>query len=139
MMLTLLLILFSKASFPAIPAQLECVEGKIRFLYKKEMHEEAAAYCFSENRSYFLSKECRSGKCVAMQKPLCKLPPISGKGGVGSPGFQLCHAAGGSAQVIEFFDGKAWLSMDRCFFAEDSSYVDTGIFLARRGDCPAPK
>jgi hypothetical protein len=115
------------------PEQLICLKsGQLRFIDQGLQSTKVADFCFSEDRSYFLSSSCqRNQDCLALSTDLSEIkkPALAGK--VGSPGFKLCRRAGGTPELLEFYDGKKWWSMDRCLFTEDSSYVDTGILLRR--------
>lgn len=118
-----------------IPTDLECQnQGKIRYVSLGKQHIETAAYCYSKNKSYFLSASCRDRDCAATKTSPCKVSLAALSREAGNPGFQLCHKLKGFAQVVEFYDGKKWWSMDRCLFY-DGSFVDTGILLGRRNEC----
>lgn len=133
-----LALLISSLAFSFEPSQLTCeAEGKIRFQFAAREVQEASAYCFDASRSTFISKSCLDfKKCAAGQAKVCDVGDWIFQGSVGSPGFKLCQAVKGSPQILEFYDGKKWWSMDRCFFESDQSYIDTGILIENRRNCP---
>jgi hypothetical protein len=133
--------LFLFVSFAqASEEKLHCLEaGQLRFLALGSTREEKSSYCFDKSRSLFLSSSCHKKKCHAKKNKGCKVPPESLRGSVGSPGFKLCQALGGEAQILEFHDGERWWSMDRCLFLSDGSYMDTGLMLKQRSECPQNK
>lgn len=119
---------------PALwPAQLSCqANGKIKYIYKGEEKMEVAGYCFSADHSYLLSPGCQNQPCAALSGSLPKIPDSDLAGSLGSPGFKLCRKVGGEPQLLEYFDGEKWWSADRCLFARDGSFVDTGILVKKR-------
>ncbi len=138
--MTLLLLLIAKFTLVTELPKLECLDaGKLRFLALGSQQEEKSAYCFDKTRSYFLSKSCHGKDCAAKTKKVCAVDPGRLKGQVGSPGFKLCEGAGGVPQILEFHDGEKWWSMDRCLFVSDGSYMDTGLMLKSRSECPLKK
>lgn len=127
-LLTLLLATFASAE-TCLP------HGKIRFQYRGEKISEKSSYCFDETRSRLESLSCRGGKCQAKRIDVCTKDSTKIFSQVGSPGFAFCQAAGGVGQILEFFDGEKWWELDRCFFKEDGSYLDTGSFFAQIEKC----
>jgi hypothetical protein len=112
---------------------LQCPASALfRFSYAGQKIEEPAALCFNGGRSVLISRSCEAGRCEALSENICKLPPVSPASFEG-PG--LCDALGGLSQIGAFFDGKEWWDMDRCFFGQDRSFVDTGVLAARRAEC----
>lgn len=144
-MIFLLLVFFHSGvslaveSTPLFPESLTCLsEGKIRYLEMGKSKTEIGKFCFSEDRSYFFSSSCRDEKCAALKADLSEIKSLALAGQVGSPGFKLCRRAGGVAELLDFFDGKRWWSMDRCRFEADGSFVDTGILLRLWGRTKKP-
>lgn len=120
--------------------KLTCLDaGQLRFLALGSQREEKSAYCFDKTRSVFLSKSCHERDCDAKTRKVCAVSPEKLRGQTGNPGFKLCHAVGGAAQILEFHDGARWWSMDRCLFVSDGSYMDTGLMLKSRSECPPHK
>lgn len=135
-----LFLFFIQTAAAAEVKNFECQEaGKIRFRYAGREVEESSSYCYNPKRSVFISKSCRdSNKCAAHKVDVCEPGNWVLQGKFGTPGFRLCQAVKGSPQLLEFFDGKKWWSMDRCYFEADQSFVDTGILLKKRRDCKKP-
>lgn len=117
--------------------EVECLKkGQIKITYMGRTLTEEKAYCFSKTRSHLLSSNCKSGACAILKSPVCEAAKRKNLyNEVGSPGFRLCNAVGGHAELLEFYDGKKWWTMDRCRHTKDGSFVDTGILLSLLEKC----
>lgn len=116
---------------------LECIKkGRIKITYMGRTLIEKKPYCFSKTKSHFLSANCKDGSCAILKSSVCKASQKKNfYKAVGSPGFRLCSAVGGKAELLEFFDGKKWWTMDRCRHTKDGSFVDSGILLSLLEKC----
>jgi hypothetical protein len=133
-LLLLMLTVFGPSASAATPwdETLACRPGLFRFAYAGKKIEEPSALCFDQGRSILVSPNCEKGTCEALGAKICALPTPKVASFEG-PG--LCEALGGFLQEGAFYDGEAWWDMNRCYFAGDRSFADTGVLAARRAQC----
>jgi hypothetical protein len=111
-------------------AALDCGKARIKSQSFGKATLSTARVCTNKARDQLLSENCRKGKCAALQFKLATALPVGGS--VGKPGFEMCKAAQGMPELIEFqFKGGPWYKLDRCLFTSDGSFVDTGTLIAR--------
>ena len=109
-----------------------CITGKLRHRMHRTWVEEASAYCYNVDKTALKSNSCSErGACAAESASLRKLDRSALNSTLGSPGFNLCYAAGGRPQLLEFWADERWFELDRCTFPRDGSYVSTGLLAAR--------
>ena len=109
-----------------------CISGQIRFTrYSKETVEKAD-YCFNSEKTFLVSKNCVSKKaqCIALMSKRNEIEDLVSE--YGSPGFKLCYQVHGLPQIIEFYDGEAWVSTSRCFFKSDKSFINMDLLIKYR-------
>jgi len=85
---------------------------------------ENADYCYSLNPWMLLSQNCYPGSCRALQ--YFEVSKSDSSSAFGTSGSRLCVYAGGQAQTIFFETEKGNQKFNRCYFPEDSSFVDLG-------------
>jgi hypothetical protein len=125
--LAILPLLFNSPSLAWDKKDLECTKGKIRYRKLQERVEENANICFNRERNRLLSKNCLEEKCLALRSRKTERPAPNLSFNQGSPGFKNCWRRGGEPHLLEFFDGKTWWELDRCYFQKDSSFVNTDL------------
>jgi outer membrane protein OmpA-like peptidoglycan-associated protein len=115
---------------------LECVSGKIRYLFAGRYMVEEDAYCFSAHYGTLVAKRCQEAGtgCLVLER-LRREALERGRieiqwSGQGTPGAVLCQQIGGIPQIIEFEAGGQWHALDRCLFPADRSFVDQGSLFA---------
>jgi hypothetical protein len=128
----LLMLLLNIASSHA--SELTCMKpGLFRFQLGSEKVSEPSSYCFDADLGLLQSANCENGNCEALKKDVCNLDLKPGT--FGTSGSKICEKVGGFFQKGAYYDGKAWWDADRCLFAGDKSFVDSGSLSARRGQC----
>jgi hypothetical protein len=124
-MLSSLILLF------AVSAQaqtLTCVSGKISQVEFGNIKQEPADYCFNNDKTVLLSKNCQQKKCKAFEDDRrFKIGELLSP--MGKPSFRLCRELGGEPQIIEFFAETKPYKLDRCLF-KDGSFADSDFLLA---------
>lgn len=103
----------------------DCIEGKIKYLYKSKEVIEIESYCYESQIKLLLSsKKCAHNK-VCKNKNLgsieVKMSEISGE--TGSLGFKICEKFNGTPQIIEYWGDNKWNPNSRCLFS-DGSFID---------------
>jgi hypothetical protein len=97
-------------------------KGKIKYTFEKKSQEESTAYCFDKERDMLYSFYCFQNKDCQAKK--FRKNDYSFDSESGSPGFKLCQWFYlGIPQLIEYWDGKHWVSSSRCIFP-DKSFID---------------
>ncbi|MBL7545302.1 MAG: hypothetical protein JNL11_15900 [Bdellovibrionaceae bacterium] len=89
---------------------------------------EKLQYCFNEEKTILLSKNCQTKKCSAFDYPYkFKIDQLLSE--MGKPSFKLCREIGGKPELLEFYVDNKPYKLDRCLF-NDGSFVDTDFLLS---------
>lgn len=127
-MLALLSSLILAFSVSAQAQELTCVSGKISQIEFGKLKEESSDYCFNDDKTVLLSKNCQQKKCQAFEdKRKFKIGELFSQ--IGKPSFKLCRELGGQPEIVEFFVQNQSYKLDRCLF-KDGSFTDSDFLLA---------
>lgn len=112
---------------PAVITAMECRDGKIRTTEYGKKKEAKARICFDKSRTRLVSADCQKNNCAAVKMRSADPAKNTLPGEWGSPAFKYCYQTGGDPEIMDFFDGKKWWSLDRCRFPEDGSFVNAAL------------
>lgn len=117
--LPLLLIIYSDNLYS------ECVEGKIKHIFKNEEIITNENYCYELNPMILLSTKSCTGveNCKNISLGQIELRVSERSLEIGSLGFKICDKFGGKPQIMEFWALAEWHSASRCIF-DDGSFID---------------
>jgi len=105
-----------------------CINSKISLIEFGKSKNQSAFFCFNEDKTILLSKNCIKKKCSAFIYPhKFKIDQLLSQNG--KPSFQLCRELSGKPELLEFYVENKAYKLDRCLFS-DGSFVDTDFLLS---------
>lgn len=126
--LLILLILSSFLNFAhAEESDFTCMASEIKIPYADgKTKTEKVEICTNKDRNSLRSKGCLKLECLPKEK-LKRIKFSDVVADSGSPGFKICHAIGGKAELIEFKADDQWYSLDRCRLGKE--FVNPGVLI----------